>query len=118
MGKNFNNAMEIFQILPKTNCKECGQSTCLAFAGAVFTGKLGLSVCPYVPQDKLQQFGGNKKGTNPIEEEFYAVIRELQTRLLSLDMEETAKTIKAEYEEGIITIPIFGNVSALTNETK
>jgi len=118
MGKNFNNAMEIFQILPRTNCKECDQSTCLAFAGAVFTGKLGLSVCPYIPQDKLQQFGGNKKGTNLIEAEFYAVIRKLQTRLLSLDMEETAKTIKAKYEEGIITIPIFGKPFSIDQRSK
>ena len=118
MGKNFNNAMEIFQILPRTNCKECGQTTCLAFAGAVFTGKLGLSVCPYVPQDKLQQFGANKKGSNPIEEEFQAVIRDLQTRLLSIDMEETAKTIKARYEEGIITVPIFGKRFSIDQKSK
>lgn len=118
MGKNFNNAMEIFQILPKTNCKECGQSTCLAFAGAVFTGKVALSACTYVPQDKLQLFGGGKKGSNPIEEEFYAVIRKLQTRLLSLDTEEIAKKVKAEYDDGIITIPILGKRFSIDRRSK
>lgn len=118
MEKNFNNAFEIFQILPKTNCKECGQSTCLAFAGAVFTGKLVLSACPYVPQDKLQQFGENNTGINPIEEKFYAVIRKLQTRLLSLDMEEAGKRVKAEFTDGIITIPIFGKRFSIDQRSK
>ena len=25
-------AIEFFKLLPKTNCKDCGQPTCLAFA--------------------------------------------------------------------------------------
>ena len=25
-------AIELFKLLPKTNCKDCGQPTCLAFA--------------------------------------------------------------------------------------
>lgn len=105
---HFNNAMEIFQFLPKTNCRECGESTCLAFAGAVFTGKAGLSACPGVPKDKLRHYGGDKKGTNPIEEEFSAVMGKLQKKLLSLDMRERAETLGAEYRDGRITIPILG----------
>jgi hypothetical protein len=106
----FKNAMEIFQFLPKTNCKECGESTCLAFAGAVFTGKTGLSSCPYVPDDKLQQYGAAKRATNPIEEEFRSVMEKLQTRLLTLDFEERARTINAEYRGGRITLPILGKL--------
>ncbi|MBW1753989.1 MAG: Fe-S cluster protein, partial [Deltaproteobacteria bacterium] len=30
------NAMEIFRHLDKSNCRECREKTCLAFAGAVF----------------------------------------------------------------------------------
>jgi len=103
-----NNAMEIFKFLPKTSCKECGESTCLAFAGAVFTGKAGLASCPYIPERQLHQYGGGKRETNPIEEESSAVKKRLQERLLSLDMKERARTIGADYEEGRITVPILG----------
>ena len=103
-----NNAMEIFQFLPKTNCKECGESACLAFAGAVFTGKVGLASCPHVPESKLKQYGGGKRETNPVEEEFSAVMKGLQERLLSLDLEDRAATIGADYEAGRITLPILG----------
>ncbi|NNF45923.1 MAG: DUF3786 domain-containing protein [Desulfofustis sp.] len=109
----FNNAMEIFRFLPKTNCKECGETTCLAFAGAVFTGKTDLSCCPHVPDDKLQQYGTTKRVTNPIEEEFQAVMEKQQTRLLTLDFEERARIIKAEYNEGKITLPILGKLFSI-----
>ena len=40
--------LEIFKQLPKTNCKDCGQATCLAFAMALASGKAGLDQCPHV----------------------------------------------------------------------
>ena len=50
--------IEIFKLLPKTNCKECGVPTCLAFAMSLAAGKAELSACPYVSdeaKDKLQE---------------------------------------------------------------
>ncbi len=41
-----NNAMEIFRHLEKTNCRECGEKTCLAFAGAVFQARKEVRDCP------------------------------------------------------------------------
>lgn len=43
--------IEIFKMLPKTNCKECGYPTCLAFAMALASGKAELEACPYVSED-------------------------------------------------------------------
>ena len=43
--------IQIFQLLPKTNCKECGVPTCLAFAMNLAAGKAELSECPYVSDD-------------------------------------------------------------------
>ena len=40
--------LEIFKQLPKTNCKDCGQPTCLAFAMQLASGKASLSQCPHV----------------------------------------------------------------------
>ncbi|MEK7354510.1 MAG: acetyl-CoA decarbonylase/synthase complex subunit gamma, partial [Chloroflexota bacterium] len=50
--------IEIFKLLPKTNCKECGVPTCLAFAMSLAAGKATLSACPYVSEEaksKLQE---------------------------------------------------------------
>jgi len=43
--------IEIFKLLPKTNCKECGDPTCLAFAMKLAAGKAELSKCPYVSEE-------------------------------------------------------------------
>jgi len=40
--------LEIYKLLPKTNCKECGQATCLAFAMQLAAGKASLDQCPHV----------------------------------------------------------------------
>ncbi|MCL6447103.1 MAG: acetyl-CoA decarbonylase/synthase complex subunit gamma [Armatimonadetes bacterium] len=42
--------LEIFKQLPKTNCKDCGHPTCLAFAMALASGKASLDQCPHVSQ--------------------------------------------------------------------
>jgi len=43
--------IEIFKLLPKTNCKECGDPTCLAFAMKLAAGKAELNACPYVSEE-------------------------------------------------------------------
>lgn len=43
--------IQIFKFLPKTNCKECGVPTCLAFAMSLAQGKAELSKCPYVSEE-------------------------------------------------------------------
>ena len=43
--------IEIFKLLPKTNCKDCGEPTCLAFAMKLAAGKAELSLCPHVSEE-------------------------------------------------------------------
>ncbi len=43
--------IEIFKLLPRTNCGECGVPTCLAFAMSLATGKAELSACPYISEE-------------------------------------------------------------------
>src|SRR3989338_7524874 len=42
--------LDIYKLLPKTNCKECGYATCLAFAMALAQKKVSLDVCPRVTE--------------------------------------------------------------------
>jgi len=40
--------IQIYKLLPQTNCKECGFPTCLAFAMKLAAKQVELSACPYV----------------------------------------------------------------------
>ncbi len=44
-------------ILPKTNCGDCGQPTCLAFASMVVSEQYPLSLCPHIPKEVIARCG-------------------------------------------------------------
>jgi acetyl-CoA decarbonylase/synthase complex subunit gamma len=43
--------LEIYKLLPQTNCKECGYPTCLAFAMKLAAKQAELKGCPYVSEE-------------------------------------------------------------------
>ncbi|OHB68906.1 MAG: acetyl-CoA decarbonylase/synthase complex subunit gamma [Planctomycetes bacterium RBG_13_63_9] len=43
--------LEIYRQLPKTNCKDCGFPTCLAFAMKMAAGQIPLDKCPHVTEE-------------------------------------------------------------------
>ncbi|HEY40715.1 MAG TPA: acetyl-CoA decarbonylase/synthase complex subunit gamma [Dehalococcoidia bacterium] len=47
--------IQIFKLLPKTNCGDCGVPTCLAFAMNLAAGKAELSACPHVSEEAKEQ---------------------------------------------------------------
>jgi len=49
--------LKIQKYLPKTNCKECGSKTCLAFAMKLAAKKADLSECPYASDEAIQLLG-------------------------------------------------------------
>ncbi len=51
-------ALDIYKILPKTNCGECGVPTCLAFAMQLATKKAAIDACPYATDDAKATLAG------------------------------------------------------------
>ena len=47
--------IQIFKLLPQTNCKECGVPTCLAFAMNLASAKAELDSCPYVSDEAREK---------------------------------------------------------------
>jgi acetyl-CoA decarbonylase/synthase complex subunit gamma len=47
--------IQIFKLLPKTNCGKCGIPTCLAFAMNLAAGKVELIACPFVSEESKIQ---------------------------------------------------------------
>ncbi|MBU2534782.1 MAG: acetyl-CoA decarbonylase/synthase complex subunit gamma [Chloroflexi bacterium] len=47
--------IEIFKLLPKTNCGDCSVPTCLAFAMNLASGKVELSACPHVSEESKEK---------------------------------------------------------------
>lgn len=49
--------LQIQKLLPKTNCKECGCNTCLAFAMKLAAKKAELAECPYASEEAKAVLG-------------------------------------------------------------
>ena len=56
--------LDVLKLLPKTNCQECGEKTCMVFATRVIEGSLDQEDCPSIDTGKkemlktyLSQFG-------------------------------------------------------------
>jgi acetyl-CoA decarbonylase/synthase complex subunit gamma len=49
--------LQIQKLLPGTNCKECGSSTCMAFAMKLAAKKAMLAECPYASDEAKQILG-------------------------------------------------------------
>jgi acetyl-CoA decarbonylase/synthase complex subunit gamma len=50
-------AIDIYKLLPKTNCRECGFPTCLAFAMQLAAGKAGIEKCPPASPEAREKLG-------------------------------------------------------------
>jgi len=51
-------ALDIFKLLPKTNCKECGQPTCIVFASLVIQGIKVARDCPQLTEENRKLLDG------------------------------------------------------------
>ena len=49
--------LDIYKLLPKKNCGECGSPTCLAFAMKLAAKKVSLEDCPYVSDEAKSALG-------------------------------------------------------------
>jgi len=102
------NAMEIYRYLNKSNCRECGEQTCLAFAGSVYTGRRKLSACPYLEDEIIQKFSGESDGQPTPEESRYEYLEILKTEISKANLAEAAKRIGANYTDGRLRLNIMG----------
>jgi len=53
--------LQIFKLLPKTNCGECGIPTCMAFAMKLAAKSAELAACPYASDEAKKTIGAASK---------------------------------------------------------
>ena len=102
------NAMEIFKLLDKSNCRECGEKTCLAFAGAVFRGQKTIDQCPRLDPEVVKRFSGDSDDTNTLDanrEEFLAMVKQ---KMAGVDLVSAAERTGGRAENGRLTLKILG----------
>ncbi len=105
---NAKSAMEIFSVLDKSNCKKCGEKTCLAFAGAVYVGKRHINECPKLDSDIIAKFSKENEIQKRPEENQDDYIAALVEEVTKLDFSVVAERIDANFNGSVLTVPILG----------
>ena len=102
-----NSAMEVFKHLDKSNCRECGEKTCLAFAAAVYQSRKQINMCPRIDSEIIKRYSSdNKKNTNEdFGEQF---IEGLKQPLSRIDLAEAARRTGGHYDGRKLTLKILG----------
>ena len=111
--------LDIFKLTPKTNCKDCGQPTCMAFSMKVAQGALTIDKCPHMSSDSLAKLseateppmktisvGEHKLGgeTVMLRHEKTLVNKNLYAAAVCANMDDAeidariAETVKVDYE--------------------
>ncbi len=54
-------ALDIYKLLPKKNCKECGDPTCLTFAMKLAGGKADVELCPHLSDEAKSILGASTR---------------------------------------------------------
>jgi hypothetical protein len=104
--------LEIYKLLNKSNCGECGLATCLAFAQSAASGVKGAEDCPHLGGDAAEMVGRRADGADQSggfsASGFEASIEALRDKVRSTDLKEAAPRLGAEFKEGRLSVRVLG----------
>jgi len=110
------NTMEVFKLLDKSNCRKCNESTCLAFAAAVFQGRRELAECPALDSETAARYAGRAEKPKTLEQDSREAIATLQERIENVDLEAAATRLGGRFADGKLTLKILGKDFSVDSE--
>ncbi|QTA77902.1 4Fe-4S cluster protein, DUF3786 [Desulfonema limicola] len=101
------NVMEIFKYLDKSNCRECGSKTCLAFAGAVFQGQKEIEQCPRLDPEIIKLFSRESDNNNDMQnrDEYLEI---LKNEIKNSDITSRAELLGGRVSDNRLVIRVLG----------
>lgn len=100
--------LEIYKLLPKSNCRECRVSTCMAFAASVIKHEKKLSDCPYLDRSIIARYEGGIERQINLESIQEGYLKELQEKIEAVDLHGRAKKLGAVSNGKSLVIPCLG----------
>lgn len=100
--------LEIYKLLPKTNCRQCGMRTCLAFADAVLKGNKNIDECPPMAGSAALNIENQIARPKGIMEQQEQMLEELKKKIAGVDLPAVAQKLGGVYAGGKLTIKCLG----------
>lgn len=112
------NPLNLYKYLPRTNCRDCGISTCLAFAAAVLKAEKKLSDCPHLSEDIHVRLDGKIERQANLEAIQEESLKELQKEVRNTDLPARASLLGGEVSGIGIKIRCLGKEFMLDADGK
>ena len=108
MSKSTFTALNVYKILPQTNCKKCLLPSCLAFAAAVVSGRKKLKDCPDLDHDIIAAFSTKYQRSGYMAVDQAEFIDKLRKKMAAINLEAVAPLIGATVKDDTIIINSLG----------
>lgn len=103
-----NNVLDILKLLDKSNCRECGEATCMAFAAKVHKGEENLQSCPNLDGDVIDLFADGVQKRRGADQDVEEGLTRLREQLADVDLKKAAERLGGRFADGRLTLKILG----------
>lgn len=101
--------LEIYKLLPKSNCRQCQVPTCLAFAAAVIKGLKQLGDCPHMDGQTIEGFNGRIEVRKiNIDQQQGRLLKQLRGEIAGLSFTAAAKRLGASLYGDSLVVKCLG----------
>ena len=111
-----NNVLDIMKLLDKSNCRECGEPTCMAFAACVHKGDKDLDSCPRLEPEVLEKFGGGVQKRRSPDQDAVEAMAQLKNEVARIDLAAAARRVGGRFSAGRLTLKILGKDFSVDEE--
>ena len=87
--------LEIYKILPQTNCGRCLLPSCLAFAAAVVAGSKKLTACPGLEPERSAVLSAGRQGRDSLEVDQAEFMAKLKAKMATVELSQVAPRLGA-----------------------
>ncbi len=105
---NLGTPLEVYKLLPKSNCGDCGVSTCLAFAAGVIKEEKRLTGCPHLKKSIIAEFDAKIDRQINIEAIQEEQLLELKKKIATVDLASRAERLGARKNGARIVVKCLG----------
>lgn len=105
-----NNSLELYKLLPKSNCQRCRRATCLAFAVAVMKGEISLGECSVLDQGIIEKLDVRieRQSTNTDEQKLEKYMDDFKRSAAEIEFPSAAEKLGATSCADGMTIKCLG----------
>jgi hypothetical protein len=111
-------AVDIYKLLPKTNCGTCGMPTCFGFATKVGAHMASITSCPNLSQDAKTALAAELEDKQPARGTVYEqALISLRPKIAALDFVKIAATFGADLVDAdTLVLTFLGDKFRITRE--